>query len=404
MKSNSKNLKRSAAILIGALILTACAGASPPSPIAVAGQRQLPTEIPTFAGARRDIIDGNDIYLLSAAQQEAFLGFFNDPKNKKIRPTKRLYKYLDLTARAFEYSEHTRTAAEVHSLEGGNCLSLANLTTALARLAGIEVGYQLMNDVPVFEMQENIILRGVHVRSILYDPPPAREPGTIQVSLLGAFMRTKLVIDYFPTGRGRFIRSISEADFTAMYYRNLAADAFARSDYSDAYWLNRKSFEFEPESAAAINLLAVLYRRTGDEKMAENVYRYGIALDGKEPVLLRNYRILLNEQGRLAEAEQIDRALARLEDDDPFDWWFMAEEAYEQANYADALDYYEKSVAIAPYLHEGYFGMAKTYYQLGRLEAADRAMRQALENAGRAKFRTLYAAKLAALSGEMGER
>lgn len=219
------------------------------------------------------------------------------------------------------------------------------------------------------------------------------------VNLANWFGRTKLIIDYFPTGRGRFIRSISEAEFSAMYYRNMAAEALTKSDLSGAYWFTMKSLEYAPDNTDGINTLAVLYRRSGDEKTAENVYQYGIELADDEPVLLRNYSILLQEQGRLAEAEEIDSALAKLNDDDPFDWWFMAEEAFEQANYADALIYYKKSVSIAPYLHEGYFGMAKSYYKLGRLDAADRAMRQAVENAGKARFRTLYEAKLAALTG-----
>jgi hypothetical protein len=44
--------------------------------------------------------------------------------------------------------------------------------------------------------------------------------------------------------------------------------------------------------------------------------------------------------------------------------------------------------------------MAKTYYQLGKLDDADMAMRQAVDNAGKPGFRTLYEAKLTVLTSE----
>ena len=395
---SAPNLKALPA-LISLSVVAACAGTEPLSFVSSAEHRQLPTEIPAFAGERPEIIEGSDIYRLSASQQEAFLDFFHDPANRRTRPPLRLYEYLEENAGAFEYSEHTRTAEQVQRLTGGNCVSLANLTTALARLAGIDTGYQLINDLPVFEKQEQTILRGVHVRSVLfYDSTreTMARPGTVNVP--GWFGRSGLVVDYFPTGRGRYIRRISEAEFTAMYYRNMAVEALIQNDHASAYWFTMVSLDHAPDHADAINMLAILYRRTGDDQTAAEIYEYGISLGRTGPTLLKNYRTMLTSQDRLDDAREITNLLATLEDTSPFDWWFMGEDAYEEKNYSDALAYYEKSVEIAPYLHEGYFGMAKSYYQLGRTNSARKAMRQAVENAGRARFRTLYEAKLAALS------
>lgn len=362
--------------------------------------RQLLQNVPAFAGQRPAIIDRDSIYQLSEARQKDFLDYYNDPKNQKMPGHRRLGKYLTITGKAFNYMPDTRTASEVFDLDGGNCLALANITTALARLVGMRVGYQLMDDIPVYEMQDNIILRGVHVRSILYEPLPAlliagSTPTTIVQNGLGS-----LIIDYFPTGRARYLRRISEAEFSAMYYRNIAAEAIAAGEFPRAYWFVKESMIHAPNHSEAINMLAVLYRRAGDDWAAEQIYLYGLNSADQKLSLLKNYRGLLREQGRQVEAEDMTRRLSIYKDADPFEWWFLAENAFGEENYSDALSYYKKSIEIAPYLHEGYFGMAKTYYQLGHVKSARVAMRQAMENAGRARFRTLYAAKLRALSGE----
>ena len=211
--------------------------------------------------------------------------------------------------------------------------------------------------------------------------------------------RAHVIIDYFPTGRSRYIRRISESEFTAMYYRNLAGEAIVAGDFPRAYWLVKESMLHAPDHAEAINMLAVLYRRSGDEWAAEQIYLYGLNSARERLSLLKNYRTLLREQGRTAEAGEMTRRLARYNDADPFEWWFLAEDAYGEEKYSDALSYYKKSVEIAPYLHEGYFGMAKTYFQQGRVKSARSAMRQAIENADRPRFKTLYEAKLKALSG-----
>lgn len=398
--SNRTGFSKIAALALVAT-LWGCAGGAPREPVVpVAEVLQLPTDVPAFAGPRPDIVGADGVYSLSAEQQAAFYDFFQDARNQGMSPQRRVLRYLTQSVGAFNYDNDTRTAEETYRLEGGNCLSLANITTALARLAGVQVQYQLVEDLPVFEKVDNIVLRGLHVRSVLFESFLATDRDSYAPSVSVSPRRSRVVVDYFPTGHSRFVRMVPESEFTAMYYRNLAAEAIGDADYAKAYWLTRESMKHTPDHPHAINMLAIVYRRSGDETMAENIYRFGIATSDDKLVLMKNYRILLEDQGRFGEAKEIERRIAEYNDADPFEWWYMAEDAYDEANYSEALAYYKKSVEIAPYLHEGYFGMAKSYYQLGRPESARAAMAKALENAGRLQYRSLYEAKLRALSGE----
>ena len=60
---------------------------------------------------------------------------------------------------------------------------------------------------------------------------------------------------------------------------------------------------------------------------------------------------------------------------------------------------YKKAITIAPYLHEAHVGLAKTYYQLGKLSSAKWQFREALKHTYVQSTRSLYEAKLMALTG-----
>ena len=67
--------------------------------------------------------------------------------------------------------------------------------------------------------------------------------------------------------------------------------------------------------------------RAGDAAKAEEIYRYGIEHLNRKISLLRNYRILLEQQNRLEEAEEITAKLTQLDDPSPYDWIEAGEDA-----------------------------------------------------------------------------
>jgi len=167
------------------------------------------------------------------------------------------------------------------------------LTGWLAGCAGVETGYQLVESAPVLESQKNVIFRGQHVRTMLYNPERNPEEGEI------ILFRGGLLVDYFPHDWNRFVSNISESDYHAMYFNNLASEAIDRGDFNTAYWLLRRVLELTPENAGAINSMAIVYRHSGDVGKSEEIYRYGIEHLPNKVSLLRNYRVLLMDQAKL---------------------------------------------------------------------------------------------------------
>ena len=55
-------------------------------------------------------------------------------------------------------------------------MSLAVVTTALAKLANIEIDYELIDSSPIYRLSGSVANRGVHIRSLIYKPQ-AEESG-----------------------------------------------------------------------------------------------------------------------------------------------------------------------------------------------------------------------------------
>ena len=345
-------------------------------------------------GARPPIPTMDELLQLTSDQQATFLAYLNDPALQRLPKNERVARYLQDYTAGFNYQGDTFDAATAFASNSGNCLSLALMTTALADLAGVRIGYQLLDDTPVFEYQGSVVQKGYHVRSILYDSKKLvkRTYGSLEVSSTG------ISIDYFLSDNEKFAENLSRSAFVAMYYGNIAADAIAAQDYNTAYWYARELLVHSPDDPAAINVLALASRRVGDSERADELYRYGIARADEKLSLMKNYHTLLQAEGRTLEAERIARQLEAMDDPSPFHWLQLARVAAEGGELDSAIRYYRRALALAPYMHEAYLGLAQSQSEAGMDTAAITSLRKALANAYRPDTRKLYKAKLYSLT------
>lgn len=345
-------------------------------------------------GAPAVIVTPDALHRLPPEQESAFLEYYHHPSRAQVSPHFRLYTYLENLVNSFEYQSETRTAAETLASKGGNCLSLAILTTALAQLAGVEISYQLMDDRPVFEYQGSVVIKGVHVSSLVYNPEWSEVAGALGMS-------SGIRIDYFPELRGRFLANLDRNGYLALYYDNVASDAISRGDYDTAYWNLLESLHYAPDRGASLNMLAVVNRRKGDDATAEGIYRYGIAQADDKLSLLKNYHTLLVANGRHEEAKAIERRLDSMEDPSPLHWLQLARASHANGDWNAAIAYYRRVLKVAPYMHEVHLGIAQAYHASGELRRAESELGMAVSLANRVSTRNLYKAKLLSLRKEL---
>ena len=339
------------------------------------------------------IKDAENIFKLSEKQIGEFKDYTknNDRAFRQKVPSHVLvYQYMQNLGESFTYVEQTNAAETTLRTASGNCMSLAILTTALARIANIDIKYQLVNRFPIYQEYGSVIFNAQHVRSVIFE-----SWGEIDSQV--KMKREKVIIDYYPSNYSYASGYISEDEFISMYYNNLAAESLGKNDLPKSFWLSKKALSINSENSDVINTMAVLQKRIGNFELAEELYKYGIKVAPNKVSILKNYLIMLKAQNRIEDADRVSIELESLVDMNPFDWLRAANEAYDESDYLTAIKLHKKALKLAPYLHQGYFGIAKSEYMLGNYNSANRALKKAKEEAFHLKAKSLYESKLAAL-------
>lgn len=338
----------------------------------------------------------DELFTLPESAKRQFLDFYNAASERDTLGHKRIYNYLSNRINNFNYYSATHTAAQAEQTNSGNCLSLAILTTAYAKLANINISYVEMTSAPVYSQEGQFEFISGHVVSKLLDPTFTPKNGVVYIT------KPTIVIDYFPSKDSWMGSSVSTDEFIAMYYRNLSADALAEKRLSDAAWLAIESLHYAPNDLAGINLMAVIYRRLGHAKHAETLYQHGLTLaqhTGKQNLnLLSNYLVLLDQQQRFDDAKKIKALVDKADDPSPFRWLNLANEALMAKKLHKAKRYFQKVTEKAHYLPYGYEGLAKVYFLQGRTRSAKEQLTKAIQRTHDQQTEQRYAAKLASLT------
>ena len=96
------------------------------------------------------------------------------------------------------------------------------------------------------------------------------------------------------------------------YYQYLA------EDYQDALRTYDRFIELFPEEAAGYNNKALVYKRLGDYKKEEGLYREALAIEPQDETALNNLAVNLAHQGRYDEALAVMDQLEVIDPNDPY--------------------------------------------------------------------------------------
>lgn len=335
------------------------------------------------------------IFSLSPAQQNEFLIAYNKSLLQGILPHKAVELFLINRMSDFTYYGETYNAEQAMRLKKGNCMSLAILTTALLKLVDLEFEYREVNTMPVFTKKNNLILTSSHVQTIIYQPGFVPEHNIIYIS------RPRVIIDYFPVDTNIKGRKFSYQSFIGMYYRNIASDALVDGDLNRSFAYAIKAHQMDPDSTRIVNLLAVLHRRKSDVIAAEKLYKDGLESDENNISLLSNFIVLLESLHRYNDADEISGRLSHLNDLSPYNWLEQAYIEQDKNNYNNAIKYYQKVLALAPYVNEAYMGLYTIYSIQGHELRARDMLKQALEWTYEITERKLYKYKLYSLENSI---
>ncbi|NQZ21192.1 MAG: hypothetical protein HRT53_03980 [Colwellia sp.] len=352
---------------------------------------KIPFNYSLFTQEKIMLLDEQAIFALTPEQQKEFLLHFNEKIAKGFKAHQALGEILKERFANFTYYGETYDASTAMRLNKGNCMSLAILTTAYAKLIGIDFAYRTVHTLPIFTKKSDVILSSSHVQTIIYDDTFVAEDNFIYLSTPG------IVIDYFPNKDNRKGRKYSYETFIAMYYKNISADALVNKDLAKSFLYAHAAHQYNKSNTAIINLLAVIHRRAGDFITAELIYKKGLKVGKPNISLLSNYIMLLKSQQRIEEATVLQNQMNKLDDPNPYHSLGEAFIARKKGDSKQAEIHFKKALSKAPYLNQAYMGLYQIYAKQHKLDKAQAMLIKALEWTYELDERKLYKHKLYSL-------
>lgn len=360
---------------------------------------QLPTPTRTPDGILHDElfaapstpVDAKQVFALSAAMKTYLRDELASQQYKGARQV--LIDAVSQGQLKLEYdSVRTRNAAEAFDAKAGNCLSLVIMTAAFAKAMNIEVQYNSALFGDQWSRDSNVYFLNGHVNVTLGKRPQDPKVLYDQAELM--------TVDFLPGSDIRGFRSVSVGEDTilAMFMNNRAAEALVRGKLDDAYWLAREGIRQSPAYWAAYNTLGVIYLRHGNPQLAEPVFRRVLQSEPGNTRALANLALTLGRLGREAEAAAVDRQLARVEGDAPFQYLHAGLASMEAGEFKEARRLFSKQVQRSPEYHESHFWLGLAELRLGNIDEARSEFALALEASTTPRDHDLYASKLARLS------
>lgn len=376
--------------LIIAFLVALAGCATPPAPTPAASAHSLPPINTELIDEQTAVIEPEALFKISAEHQQDFFDYFNDPVNQQTPEHERVANYLSIIMDRFVYEEKTLTAEQALMQMSGNCLSLANLTTAYARLANVPIRYHFLENNPVFIYADDLLIRSDHIRSVLSGNWQGEESEAFQV-------RRDIRVDYFPTDGLQYVDDIPEALQYSMYYSNRAVELVAQQSYASAFAHAQKALSISRANASAYNTLGVLHRRLGDLAGAESIYQHAAKQFPDNPTFLRNLSLLLQQQERIDELANVQKKIAEIESRNPWQWLVAGRTEHQHGDYQAAISSYQKALDIAPHMHQVQLYLAMAYVQSEQPKLAEKHLQYAIESSSNQNTRMRYQRKLMAL-------
>ena len=278
-----------------------------------------------------------------------------------------------------EYQERTYTAAEAFRLRRANCLAFTNLFVALAREAGLTVHFQEV-DVPAdWSQSGDLLIQNRHINTF------------VEIGIEGVQIVDFNMADF----RGSYDRRVvSDARAEAHYYSNVAVERMEAGESVAALLNFRLAIAADATFVPAWINLGALYQRAGYSDWAEAAWRQALTVDGREAVAMSNLERLYRAQGRTAEALEFRRQIERYREQNPYFRYQLAQAAYQQQNYRDAIAHLRFAVGKKPNEDRFLALLGLAYLRHGDAASARKWMARAEQVAGDETLKNAYHSKL----------
>lgn len=284
-------------------------------------------------------------------------------------------------------AEANTVANQTFQNRAANCLSMSIMTYALAKELGFGVRFQDIEIPEYWTIREGQSLLNRHI-NLQVLPRPSLEH--IQ------FINRGFEVDFDAQAtRQHFPKTLLKRNqVIAMFHNNNGADALLQKDYVKAYAYFRAAFLRSPNLPSVWVNLGYLYRLTAHYELAENIYLLAIEKNKNNLTAWRNLSHLYAHMGQNEKAKHIASRVRRKRSDNPFFHINLGDKAFRKEQWEIALQHYQRALKLDKSYHEVFFGLGKTYFELGNIKRSHYYLKLAKKKSRTEEEHTIYQGKI----------
>jgi tetratricopeptide (TPR) repeat protein len=372
-------MSRTPHTLLATLTLASCAANADVRPaLSPAAGESVPKRLTTAATPAADVLALDDA--MRAFVREHTTG----ARTKEARMQQLLAGMKQHGLFELDYAATlTRTARDTFRERMGNCLSFTMLFVALAREAGIDAQFQMVDMPPVWSSQGDVVIVTTHINVL------------VRVGAGREFIVDFNTVDSRSNYRRR---TVSDRYALALFYSNRGAETYLEEHYESSLAYLLAATDTFPDIADLWVNLGLLYARLDLPRRAEEAYLRALDADRDNGSALTNLANLHAAAGRDDLAEPLRVRIRRHQERNPYYHFSLARAASEQQRLDDALRHLDRAIRLKRDEHQFHHLRALVYQQLGQLRNAERSLIRARDRAQYADVRDRYASELEMLA------
>lgn len=250
---------------------------------------------------------------------------------------------------------HTHTALEAFHARQGNCLSVMNLYVAMARYAGVEANFQIVDVRPSWDRRGDLLVISQHINAT------------------GRFnVQRRYVVDFTPEISLQQLTAaiVTDRDARALYFNNLGVEALIETQTDLALVYFKNALFLDPDLSITWNNIGTTYNRLGNEEFAVYSYETAFAEDNTNAVAINNLAKFYRSNGNIGLASEYEFAIQRFNNVNPYFHFARGNVAYINNDFNTARRAFRRAVRLKETEPDFYLALAKIYLEIGDIEAA----------------------------------
>jgi len=307
------------------------------------------------------------------ATNEAMRGFVADvagvhKERERLRALLRLMRRSGYVLNAYEPYLNL-TAPEAFTAKRGNCLSYTTLFVALAREAGLDARFQVVDVPPDYDSVDGRLVLNKHI-NVRVEDVPGRGDVTVEFSeeyASGIYDRRAVGDDYA----------------TALHYNNLAFSHARDDDFRSEFVYLKKAIETTPDNPDYWANLGVFYGRHGHHDHAVAAHRRALSFDAYHGAAVRGLANAYAALGRDEVARLYRKRVGHSRARDAYVYFALAQRALDASHRAYSLELLTDAIRLYADDHRFHQLKGRVHAELGDASAAEASFERARKVARR---------------------